>query len=44
VLHSSAPGYSVSFSLSAPLCPEVNMNTDPYPLKIELYCLTVWYD
>ena len=30
--HSLAPSYSVSFSLSAPLCPEVNMNTDPNPL------------
>jgi hypothetical protein len=30
--HSSAPLPSVSFSLSAPLCPEVNMISDPYPL------------
>ena len=32
VLHSSAPGYSVSFSLSAPLYTEVNMISDPNPL------------
>jgi hypothetical protein len=34
VLHSFPPGYSVSFSLSDPFCPEVNMNTDPYPLLL----------
>ena len=32
VLHSSAPGYSVSFSLSEPFCPGVNPNTNPNPL------------
>ncbi len=34
VLHSSAPGYSVSFSLSAPFCPGVNMIPDPNPLLL----------
>jgi hypothetical protein len=40
VLHSSAPGYSVSFSLSAPLCPGVNMISDPNPLLFH-YLLSI---